>query len=101
MSSLKSMEMSVEKAKAAGRMVVAKLPEATIRGFDDGRVAGHDFVVGVPYAAGATVGFTYGASERIIGLLAAPVTSLVGWAAGVIGCGSRGQNENNGAAEGG
>jgi hypothetical protein len=90
---------SVEKAKAAGRMIVAKLPEAAIRGFDDGRVAGHDFVESVPYAAGAAVGFSYGASESILGLLAAPVTSLVGWAAWAIGCGNRGQSENHDAAE--
>ena len=90
MSIQKSVKTNVGKARVAGRIVVAKLPESTIRGFDDGREAGHKFMEGVPYAAGATVGFTYGASESILGLLATPVTSLIGWAAWAVGCGSRG-----------
>ena len=100
MSIQKSLKTSVEKVKVAGRKVVAKLPESTVQGFHDGRRHGRKFVEeGIPFGAGCAVGFGYGASEAIVGLLATPVNVLVGWAAWAIYGGNREHNENNSAAE--
>ena len=95
-----NLKAKVEKVKATARKVVTKLPTTTVQGFHDGRRHGRKFVEeGVPYGAGAAVGFGFGASEAVVGALAFPVNALVGWAAWAIGGGSQGQNENHGAAE--
>jgi hypothetical protein len=55
----------------------AVIPERTIEGFNHGREAGNAFVEGgVPYAAGAAVGFACGASESILDIVASPVVYL-------------------------
>jgi hypothetical protein len=99
MSVQKSVKTSVEKAKAAGRKVVSKLPESTVRGFRDGREAGHEFVDRAPYAAGAAVGFSFGVSEKVVGLIATPVNVMIGWAARAISCGGPMANAANGVAD--
>jgi hypothetical protein len=76
----KIMQNGFDNAWVITRKAVAKLPESTMRGFDDGRQAGRDFGENAPYFAGAVVGFVYGAGEAVVGALAAPVGNLLGWA---------------------
>ncbi len=95
----KNLRTNVEKAKAAGRRVAAKLPQATVEGFCKGREAGNQFVGDLPFNTGLVVGYSFGIAEGIVGLLAEPVNAFVGWIAGAIGCGSQGQHENRGSAE--
>ena len=57
--------------------IATHIPQAARDGFEAGRRDGQDFVTGPPYAAGATVGFAFGASQAIVGVLATPVNSLV------------------------
>jgi hypothetical protein len=94
MSIQKNLKTNFEKTKVIGRKVVARVPQATIQGFDDGREAGRKFVHGAPYGAGAAVGFGFGASEAIVGFIATPAKALVGWAASAIGCGGRTAHAN-------
>ena len=90
MSIAKNLKMNVEKA-------MARLPEATTRGFHDGREAGHDLVEGVPYAAGARRWLRLRRQRERRGILATPVRSLWSWAARAIGCGGTSENENHGS----
>ena len=92
----KSMKKNFDNAKVVARNVAAKLPESTVRGFDDGRKAGHDFVQSTPYLAGAIVGFTVGATEAVVGALAESFGNLLGWA---MGGGSQPESENGVGAE--
>jgi hypothetical protein len=75
--------------------IATHIPQAAKDGFEAGRKDGQDLVTGLPYAAGATVGFAYGTSQAIVGVLATPINSLVGWAASAIGCGNRVTPETN------
>ena len=72
----KNVKQTFDKARVAASKAVAKLPEASTRGFHDGRKAGHDFVANTPYFAGAVVGFAVGAGEAVVDLAA----SAIGWA---------------------
>jgi len=76
----KSVKGSFDKARTVARKAVAKLPEASVRGFHDGRKAGRDAIGNAPYFAGAVAGFAVGATEAVVGALAAPVGNLLGWA---------------------
>ena len=79
-----SMKKSFDNARAVAHKAVAKLPAATVRGFHDGRKAGHDFIENAPYIAGAAVGLVYGTGEAIVGALAEPVSSVFGWAVSLV-----------------
>jgi hypothetical protein len=80
----KSMEKGFDTARVVARKAVAKLPASTIRGFHDGRMAGRDFIGNAPYAVGAVVGFTVGATEAVVGALSEPVGNLFGWASSLV-----------------
>ena len=72
----KSLTKGFDKARVVARKAVAKLPASTVRGFHDGRKAGHDAVENLPHFAGAAVGFVFGAGEAVVDLAA----SAIGWA---------------------
>ena len=72
----KSLTKGFDKARAVAHKAVSKLPASTVRGFHDGRGAGHDFIENLPHFAGAVVGFVYGAGEAVVDLAA----SAIGWA---------------------
>ena len=74
----KSLTKGFDKARVVAREAVAKLPASTVRGFHDGRQAGHDFIEDAPYIAGAAVGFAYGAGEAIVEAVAEPFAWLFG-----------------------
>ena len=59
----KSVKRTFDKARAAARKAVSKLPASTVRGFHDGRASGRNFVENAPHVAGAVVGFTVGADR--------------------------------------
>jgi hypothetical protein len=71
-----SKNVIVNKGGNVAVRIVNCIPEMTKQGFDDGREAGKKFVHGVPYGAGAAVGFGFGATEAIVGFFAMPTKAL-------------------------
>ena len=81
---------AVAETARISRRVSEKLPEDAKLGFVVGHKAGNDAVIhGVPYAAGATVGFGFGAIEAVVGLLAKPANYLLGIGVGLAACATR------------
>jgi hypothetical protein len=79
-----------------------QIPVAAKQGFNDGRQEGHDCVAQLPYAVGAAVGFSFGVTEGVIGVLAKPGNALLSlgirlgdWASRTIGrdCRPEGETE--------
>jgi hypothetical protein len=71
-----NLKKTFNKARAAARKAVSKLPQSTVDGFHRGRQAGHHGVENLPHFAGAAVGFVYGAGEAIVDC----AISAISWA---------------------
>ena len=66
------------RAAVATAKVSRCVPTTAKDGFDQGRRYGRRFVEhDAVYAAGAAVGFTYGAVETVVGIVAAPTNCAV------------------------
>jgi hypothetical protein len=94
-----SITKTSETARNVGHKIVKRLPPRTVEGFQKGRKAGNQFVEDVPFNAGLAIGFSYGATESVVGLLATPVNALIGWATRAIGCGGRVASANSAETE--
>ena len=79
----KGVKISMATACGVGKKIGEHIPEATARGFKDGRKVGNDAVEAIPYAVGAAAGFSFGVSEAIVELAAKPTNALFGLGVGL------------------
>jgi hypothetical protein len=79
----KGVKISMATACEVGKKIGEHIPEATARGFGDGRKVGNDAFEAIPYAAGVAAGVSFGVSEAIVNAVATPANVIFGLGVGL------------------